>query len=126
MYPIISITICYFLLLFTIYHNHLLYCNFLPFLSRITTECQTKPCSPILGRQITIVYYQNLEAIGQAITDAAFYILTLQSQQLTSTDKPRKCVLFLQSTPPQNWILLSVYQNRSGSSYEDLCYIGEF
>ena len=25
----------------------------------------------------TIVYYQNLEAIGQAVTDAAFYVLTL-------------------------------------------------
>ena len=30
----------------------------------------------------------------------------------------------LQSTPPQNWILLSVYQNRSGSPYQELCYTG--
>ena len=37
MYPIISITICYFLLPFTIYHNCLLYCNLLPSLFRSST-----------------------------------------------------------------------------------------
>ena len=49
------------------------------------------------------------------------FVLTLQHNSTLSTDKTsRKCVLFLQSTPPQNWIHLSVYHNRSGS-YQDHC-----
>ena len=49
------------------------------------------------------------------------FVLTLQHNSTLSTDKTsRKCVLFLQSTPQQNWIHLSVYHNRSGS-YQDYC-----
>ena len=49
------------------------------------------------------------------------FILTLQHNSTLSTDKNLgKHVLFLQSTPPQNWIHLSVYHNRS-SSYQDHC-----
>ena len=33
-----------------------------------------------IGRQSIRFYYQNLGAVGQAVTDAAFFVLTLQSQ----------------------------------------------
>ena len=76
-----------------------------------------------LDRQFTMVYYQIQEALGQAMRQLLYYVLTLQHNSTLSTDKlSRMCVLFLQSTPPQNWILLSVYQNRSSSPYQDLCY----
>ena len=74
----------------------------------------------LLGRQFTVYFYQILEALRQAITDAAF-VLALQHNSTLSTDKTSgKCVLFLQSTPPQNWIPLSVYHNRS-DSYQNYC-----
>ena len=86
----------------------------------LSSNTQHKVTVTLLGRQFTIYFYQILEALGQAITDAAF-VLALQHNSTLSTDKTsRKCVLFLQSTPPQNWIPLSVYHNRS-SSYQDYC-----
>ena len=59
----------YFLSLFAIYNN------LLPSLSGFTTEL----CSHILGRQFIRIYHQSLEAIGQAVTDAAFFILYFDS-----------------------------------------------
>ena len=62
-----------------------------------------------------------LEALGQAVTEKQPFVLTLQHNSTLGTDKTsRKCVLFLQSTPQQNRIHLSVYHNRSGS-YQDHC-----
>ena len=86
----------------------------------LSSNTQHKVPVTLLGRQFTIYFYQILEALGQAITDAAF-VLALQHNSTLSTDKTsRKCILFLQSTPPQNLIPLSVYHNRSGS-YQDYC-----
>ena len=86
----------------------------------LCSNTQHKVTVTLPDRQFTIYFYQILEAFGQAITDAAF-VLALQHNSTLSTDKTlRKCVLFLQSTPPQNWIPLSVYHNRSGS-YQDYC-----
>ena len=86
----------------------------------VCSNTQHKVTVSRLGRHFTISFYQILEALGQAITDAAF-VLTLEHNSTLSTDKTsRKCVLFLQSTPQQNWIHLSVYHNRSGS-YQDYC-----
>ena len=97
---------------FTIYYSNLLP-PYLDSQHRMPLSC--------LGRHFTTVYYQVLEALSQAVT--LYCVLTQQPNNTLSTDKPsRTCVLFLQSTPPQNWILLSVYQNRSGSLYQDLCY----
>ena len=105
---------------FTIFYHHLPFIiyiySYLPYL-----DSQHGMPLSCLGRQFTTVYYQGLEALNQAVTLCC--VLTLQHNSTLSTDKPsRMCVLFLQSTPPQNWILLSVYQNRSGSLYQDLCY----
>ena len=61
-----------------------------------------------------------MEALGQAITDAAFCFDSVANSTLSTDKTLRKCVLFLQSTPQQNWILLSEYHNRS-SSYQDHC-----
>ena len=47
------------------------------------------------------------------ITDAAFVLVPEYNTTLSTDKTSRMCVLFLQSTPQQNWILLSVYQNRS-------------
>ena len=81
----------------------------------VCSNSQHKVTILVLGRQFTILLCQMLEALGQAmtITDAAF-VLVLEHNTTLNTDKTsRMCVLFLQSTPQQNWILLSVYQNRS-------------
>ena len=65
----------------------------------------------------TIKYWRHLGRQSQMQP----FVLTLQHNSTLSTDKTlRKCVLFLQSTPPQNWIHLSVYHNRS-TSYQDHC-----
>ena len=66
---IYSIIVYYFLSLFAIYNN------LLPSLSRFTTELH----SYILGRQFIRIYHQSLEAIGQAVTDAALFILYFDS-----------------------------------------------
>ena len=98
---------------FTIFHYHLLFNCISSYL--VCSNSQHKVTVTILGRQFTILLCQMLEALGQAmtITDAAF-VLVLEPNTTLSTDKTsRMCVLFLQSTPQQNWILLSVYQNRS-------------
>ena len=96
----------------------MLYINLLPSLSRFTTRNAT-----LMLRQA--IYYSLLSISGGTWSGnyrcSLLYgcVLTLQH----NTDKlSRMCVLFLQSTPPQNWILWSVYQNRSGSPYQDLCY----
>ena len=81
----------------------------------VSSNPQHKVTIIVLGRQFTILLCQMLEALGQAmtITDAAF-VLGLEHNTTLNTDKTsRMCVLFLQSTPQQNWILLSVYHNRS-------------
>ena len=81
----------------------------------VCSNSQHKVTIAVLGRQSTIPLCQMLEALGQAmtITDVAF-VLVLEHNTTLNTDKTsRMCVLFLQSTPQQNWILLSVYQNRS-------------
>ena len=81
----------------------------------VSSNPQHKVTIIVLGRQFTILLCQMLEALGQAmtITDAAF-VLVLEHNTTLNTDKTsRTCVLFLQSTPQQNWILLSVYHNRS-------------
>ena len=81
----------------------------------VSSNPQHKVTITILGRQFTILLCQILEALGQAltITDAAF-VLVLEHNTTPNTDKTsRMCVLFLQSTPQQNWILLSLYHNRS-------------
>ena len=95
----------------------MLYINLLPSLSRFTTQNAT-----LMLRQA--IYYSLLSNSGGTWSgNHRCSVLTLQHNNTLSTDKPsRMCVLFLQSTPPQNWILLSVYQNRSGSPYQDLCY----
>ena len=86
----------------------------------LCSNTQHKVTVTLLGRQFTVYFYQILEALRQAITDAAF-VLALQHNSTLSTDKTsRKSILFLQLTPPQNWIPLSVYHNRSGS-YQDYC-----
>ena len=81
----------------------------------VCSNSQHKVTVTILGRQFTILLCQMLEALGQAMTiTAAAFVLVLEHNTTLSTDKTsRMCVLFLQSTPQQNWILLSVYQNRS-------------
>ena len=81
----------------------------------VSINPQHKVTILVLGRQFTILLCQMLEALGQAmtITDAAF-VLVLEHNTTLNTDKTsRTCILFLQSTSQQNWILLSVYQNRS-------------
>ena len=81
----------------------------------VSSNPQHKVTIIVLGRQFTILLCQMLEALGQAMTiiDAAF-VLVLEHNTTLNTDKTsRMCVLFLQSTPQQNWIPLSVYQNRS-------------
>ena len=108
--------------MYILFCYHLIYNNLLPSLSRFTTE----PHSHVLGRKFIRIYHQSLEAIGQAVTDAAFFILYFYSAvtiaHLVLISLLGSVYYFLKSTPPQNWILLSVYQNRSGSSYQDLCY----
>ena len=52
--------------------------------------------------------------IIQAITDAAF-VLTLETMTHSELIRLLGCVLFLQSTLQQSWILLSAYHNRSGN-----------
>ena len=110
-----------FSILFSITVYHLLYyINLLPSLVGFTTQNATLTC-----RQA--IYYSLLSSSGGTQSGnhkvTLCCVLTLQLNSTLSTDKPsRMCVLFLQSTPPQNWILLSVYQNRSGSLYQDLCY----
>ena len=55
-----------------------------------------------------------LEALGQAQIQP--FVLVLKHNTTCSTDKTSgMCLLFLQSTPQQNWILLSVYHSRSGN-----------
>ena len=66
---------------------------------------------------LSIKYWRHLGRQSQIQP----FVLTLQHNSTLSTDKTsRKCVLFLQSTPPQNWIHLSVYHSRS-DSYQDHC-----
>ena len=74
-------------------------------------ECQTEPRSHVLGRQITIVYYQNLEAIGQAVTDAAFYILYFDSAVTIAH-------LVLISLLGSVYYSCSQHLHRTGSSYQ--------
>ena len=53
-----------------------------------------------------------LEALGQAQIQP--FVMVPKPNTTCSTDKTSgMCLLFLQSTPQQNWIPLSVYQNRS-------------
>ena len=98
---IYSIIIYYFLLLFAIYNN------LLPSLSRFTTE----PCSHILGRQFIRIYHQSLEAIGQAVTDAAFFILYFDSAVTIAH-------LILISLLGSVYYSCSQHLHRTGSSYQ--------
>ena len=81
----------------------------------VCSNSKHKVTSTSLWRQFPILLYQILEAIGQAMTiTAVAFVLVPQHNTTLSADKTsRMCILFLQSTPLQNWILLSVYQNRS-------------
>ena len=76
---------------------------------------QHKVTSTNLWRQFSILLCQMLEVLGQALTiDNHRCSLLFWSCYPLGTDKTSgKCIFFLQSTPQQNWILLSVYQNRS-------------
>ena len=81
----------------------------------VSSNPQHKVTIIVLCRQFTILLCQMLEALGQAltITDAAFCFGSGAQYTLNTDKTSRMCVLFLQSTPQQNWILLSVYHNRS-------------
>ena len=85
----------------------------------VCSKPQHKVTSTDLCRQFTILLCQMLEALGPGSDNHRCILLFwLCSHNTRSTDKTLgKHVLFLQSTPQQNWILLSVYHNRS----ENLC-----
>ena len=100
---IYSIIIYYFLLPFAIYNN------LLPSLSRFTTELH----SHILGRQFIRIYHQSLEAIGQAVTDAAFFILYFDSAVIIAH-------LILISLLGSVYYSCSQHLHRTGSSYQNI------
>ena len=101
----IPITVYRFLLSVTVYRNSYL----------VWSNSQHKVTSSSLWRQFSILLYHILEAIGQAmtITAVAFVLVPQHNTTLRADKTSRMCLSFLQSTPQQNWIPLSVYQNRS-------------
>ena len=71
-------------------------------------------------KSVEAIFYTSLSNVGGnwAGIDNHRCSLLFWSCYPLGTDKTSgKCILFLQSTPQQNWILLSVYHNRS----ENLC-----
>ena len=85
----------------------LIYNKLLPSLSRFTTELH----SHILGRQFIRIYHQSLEAIGQAVTDAAFFILYFDSAVTIAH-------LVLISLLGCVYYSCSQHLHRTGSSYQ--------
>ena len=81
-YRLLFNNLFYYWLLFNNYfYYHLLFNKLLPSLSQFSTQdAKQYHVHMFIGRQSIRFYYQNLEAIGQAVTDAAFFVLTLQSQ----------------------------------------------
>ena len=80
----------------------------------VSSNSQHKVTITILGRQFTILLYQKSGGpeTGNHRCSPLFWFL--DHNTTLSTDKTsRTCVFFLQSTPQQNWILLSEYHNRS-------------
>ena len=83
----------------------------------VSLNSQHKVTIQFYGRQSTILLCQNVGGqLGrQGPSQMQPFVLTLGSA-IPHSGLIRllgKCVLFLQSTPQQNWILLSVYHNRS-------------
>ena len=85
----------------------LIYNSLLPSLSRFTTELH----SHVLGRQFIRIYHQSLEAIGQAVTDAAFFILYFDSAVTIAH-------LVLISLLGSVYYSCSQHLHRTGSSYQ--------
>ena len=98
---IYSSIIYYFLSPFAIYNN------LLPSLSRFTTE----PHSHILGRQFIRIYHQSLEAFGQAVTYAAFFILYFDSAVTIA------CLVLI-SLLGSVYYSCSQHLHRTGTSYQ--------
>ena len=75
----------------------------------LCSNAQHKVTVTILGRQFTISFYQILEALGQAITDAAF-VLTLEHNSTLSTDKTSRevCIIPAVNTSAELDPLISV------------------
>ena len=111
----------YYILLLLIYFNYWLSFpingfNLISILSYLVcSKPQHKVTSTNLWRHFSILLCQMLEALGQALTiDNHRCSLLFWSCYPLGTDKTLgKCIFFLQPTPLQNWILLSVYLNRS-------------
>ena len=113
-----AIVIYYFLLLLIYFNYHLSFPVNGYYLKSIISYLvcrnpQHKVTSTNLWRQFSILLCQMLEALGQALTFTDAVFLFWSCYPLGTDKTSGKCILFLQSTPQQNWILLSVYQNRS-------------
>ena len=89
------------------FYCHLLYIIISYLFYPVTTEL----CSHVLGRQFIRIYHQSLDAIGQAITDAAFFILYFDSAVTTAH-------LVLISLLGHVYNSCSQHLHRTGSSYQ--------
>ena len=79
-----------------------------------SSTSQYKVTITILGRQFTILLYQKSGGPGTGNHRCSPLFWFLDHNTPLSTDKTsRMCIFFLQSTPQQNWIILSEYHNRS-------------
>ena len=81
----------------------------------VCSKPQHKVTSINLWRQFSILLCQMLEVLRQAwnIDNHRCSLLFWSCYPLGTDKTSGKCIFFLQSTPQQNWILLSVFQNRS-------------
>ena len=80
----------------------------------VSSNPQYKVTITLLGRQFTILLYQKSGGPGTGNHRCSPLFWFLDHNTTLCTDKTsRMCVLFLQSTPQQNWIFLSEYHNRS-------------